>query len=257
MPITSVKMLHIAVTCVAVIVVSHSRSDVDELCVREADADTVSVSSGSSSSPGTGGSSVQSQQSSSQRDVIFDLPGSGLGLSAGPIVPPPFFSQPTTHFSRSHMPKQPLRGPTLLQRGPLQPKSNFHLGSLRPPPQKMRQRRGFGGTGSLGGLGPGGPPGGGVGRGIGIGIGKVCPDDVVCPGGGETESVVSGGCAISGPSDGPGSSAIGQAEVSVAGAKTSDKGRKLDSPGSQQGPKSRLQPLAITHSLLPVPLVSS
>lgn len=239
LPTTSVKMLHMAVTCVAVIVVSHSLSDVEELCVREADADAVSVSSGSSSGsgPGPGGSSVHSQQSSFQYDIKDYLPGSGLGLSAGPIVPPPFFSQPTTHFSRSHMPRQPLRGPTFLQRGPLQPKSNFHLGSLSPPPQKMRQRRGFGGTGNLGGP-PGGPPGGGVGRGIGIGIGKVCPEDVVCSGGGSTEPVVSGGCAISGPSDGPGRRAIGQADVSEAGAKTSDNGRKLDSPGSQQGPKS-------------------
>ena len=80
-----------------------------------------------------------------------------------------------------------------------------------------------------------------------------CPDDVVCvvsvirepwpsvevcKGSGVVASVISGGCAISGPSDGPGSNAIGQAEVSVADAKTSDNGRKLSSPGSQQGPKS-------------------
>lgn len=183
----------------------------------------------------------------------LNLPGSGLGLSAGVISPPPFFSQPTTHFSRSHRPpKQPLRGPMFLQSGPLQLKSNFHPGSLTPP-QKTRHRRGFGGTGNLGGPGPGGPPGGGVGRGIGIGIGMTCPDDVVCvvsvireprpsvevcKGSGVVGPVISGGCAISGPSDGPGSSAIGQAEVSVADAKTSDNGRKLSSPGSQQGPKS-------------------
>lgn len=68
-------------------------------------------------------------------------------------------------------------------------------------------------------------------------------------------SVVPGGCAISGPSDGPGSSAIGHAEVSVAGAKTSNNGRKPFSPGSQQGPKSRLQPLSTAHSLLLSPLV--
>jgi hypothetical protein len=152
------------------------------------------------------------------------------------------------------MPKQPLRGPTLLQRGPLQPRSNFHPGSLTPPPQKTRHRRGLGGPGGLAGPGPGGPPPGGlVGRGTGIGIGIICPDDVVdavnvtneprpsvvvCMGSGVLGSVVSGGCAISGPSDGPGRRAIGQAEVSVAGAKTSDNGRKLDAPGSQQAPKS-------------------
>jgi len=79
----------------------------------------------------------------------------------------------------------------------------------------------------------------------------ICPDDVVdavnviseprpsvevCMGSGVLGSVVSGGCATSGPSDGPGRRAIGQAEVSVAGAKTSDNGRKLDCPGSQQAP---------------------
>lgn len=119
----------------------------------------------------------------------------------------------------------------------------------------------------MGGLVPGGPPGGVVGSGTGIGIGIICPDDVVCAvgrisepsvevcmGSGVLGSVVSGGWAISGPSDGPGSSAIGQAEVSVADAKTSDNGRKLCSPGSQQAPKSWLQPLSIAHSLLPVPL---
>ena len=183
----------------------------------------------------------------------LNLPGSGLGLSAGVIFPPPFFSQPTTHFSKSHRPpKQPLRGPTFLQSGPLQLRSNFHPGSFTPP-QKTRHRRGFGGTGNLGGPPPGGPPGGGVGRGTGIGIGMICPDEVVCvvnvitepwpsvvvcKGSGVFGSVVPGGCAISGPSDGPGSSAIGHAEVFVAGAKTSDNGRKLCSPGSQQGPKS-------------------
>lgn len=184
----------------------------------------------------------------------IDLPGSGLGLSAGVIFPPPFFSQPTTHFSKSHRPpKQPLRGPIFLQSGPLQLKSSFHPGSLIPPPQKTRHRRGFGRTGNEGGPPPGGPPGGGVGRGTGIGIGIICPDEVVCvvnvitepwpsvvvyKGSGVFGSVAPGGCAISGPSDGPGSSAIGHAEVSVAGAKTSDNGRKLCSPGNQQGPKS-------------------
>ena len=153
-------------------------------------------------------------------------PGSGLGLSALVISPPPFFPQPTWHLNKSQMPKQPLRGPICLQSGPLQLRSSFHLGSLILPHKK--HRRGFGGFG--------GPPGRGVGT--GIGTGTVCPSVDVCPGGGSTESVVSGGCAISGPSDGPGSSAIGQAEVSVAGAKTSDNGRKLFSPGSQQGPKS-------------------
>jgi hypothetical protein len=81
----------------------------------------------------------------------------------------------------------------------------------------------------------------------------ISPDDEVYPGGG-AGSVVSGGCAISGPSDGPGSRAMGQAEVSVAEGKTSDNGRRLDSPGSQQAPKLPLQRLAITHSLLLVPL---
>jgi len=160
-------------------------------------------------------------------------------LSPPVILPPPFLSQPTRHFSKSHIPKQPLLGPTFLHSGPLQPRSSFHLGSLTPPLQNMRHRRGFGGLGSLGRPGgPGGPPGGGVWIGTGIGIGKVCPSDDVCPGGGSCEPVISGGCAMSGPSDGPGSSAIGQAEVSVAGAKTSDNGRKPSSPGSQQGPKS-------------------
>jgi hypothetical protein len=63
MPMTSVKMLHMAVTCVAVMVVSHSLSvSEEEVCVREADADLVSVSSGSSSGsgPGPGGSSMKS-----------------------------------------------------------------------------------------------------------------------------------------------------------------------------------------------------
>jgi len=44
---------------------------------------------------------------------------------------------------------------------------------------------------------------------------------------------------ITGPSMGRvGRIAIGQAELSVAGGNTSDNGRKLSSPSSQQGPKS-------------------
>jgi hypothetical protein len=72
-PTISVKMLHMAVTWVAVWVVSHSPSDSVELGVSELDVGHVSVSvswsgsvvgfgvSSGSSSSGPGGSSVQSQ----------------------------------------------------------------------------------------------------------------------------------------------------------------------------------------------------
>jgi uncharacterized membrane protein YgcG len=61
MPTTSVKMLHMAVTWVAVTVVSHSLSEEEELCVREVEGPVsvgFGVSSGSSSGPG--GSSIHS-----------------------------------------------------------------------------------------------------------------------------------------------------------------------------------------------------
>ena len=72
MPTISVKIWHIAVTWVAVMVVSHSPSDSVELGVSEVEIGPVSVSgswlgsvvgsgvSSGSSSPGPGGSSVQS-----------------------------------------------------------------------------------------------------------------------------------------------------------------------------------------------------
>lgn len=128
----------------------------------------------------------------------------------------------------------------------------------------------FGKFGGLGGPGgPGGLSGGGVCPGSGTG-GRSCelcvvclgggstvlsPAEVVCTGGNVFGLVVPGGCAISGPSDGKGRMASGQAEVSVAGGKTSDSGRKLSCPGSQQGPKSCWQPFSTTHSLLLVPLI--
>jgi hypothetical protein len=117
------------------------------------------------------------------------------------------------------------------------------------------QRRGMSGKGGGGGTTI--PPGGRITPGGSIAAAIVLDElaDTVA----DTGSVDSGGNpAIIGPSMGSvGRIDSGQAEVSVAGGKTSDNGRKLSSPGSQQGPKSLWHPLFFSHSLLLVPLFES
>jgi hypothetical protein len=101
------------------------------------------------------------------------------------------------------------------------------------------------------------PPGGGITPGGRIAAAVVL--DVLGDTVADTGSVVSGGNpAIIGPSMGSvGRIDSGQAEVSVAGGKTCDNGRKLSFPGSQQGPKSLWHPLFFAHSFSLDPLFES